>query len=127
MRAVVWAAGVTGLPSLAGLTAPNPTRREMEGLAFDARVYNMKLDPDERFAGKPRRFDSIMEDASGIQLTRHPEALLLEDPALWGPISAYRRGQIELGPEDEELSAFEQSCKIIIGAAHARKVRRAAK
>lgn len=60
----------------------------------------------------------IGEDAKGVWVCRHPEASLLEDPALWGPVNLFRLAHHELTPDlVARLSNFEvEALATMIGA-----------
>jgi hypothetical protein len=67
----------------------------------------------------------IGEDAAGVWLHRHPEAAMVEDDALWWPVTEWQLGHRELTAADREtLSHWQTEALIVMGSADAREQRR---
>lgn len=73
-------------------------------------------------------FGDIGEDADGVWVARHPDALIAEEPELWDVLTEWAFGQREITAEDYATrSNFELEAKRALIAADQRKTRARAK
>jgi len=87
----------------------------------DAPGVLMFADPLEDDSGQ-----SPHEDPRGIELRRHPEAMLRDDPELWPVVDRFRAGvPLEVTREEHDtLSAWEIDARLIMLAATRREEQR---
>lgn len=76
------------------------------------------IDPLEDESARPEG-----ESEHGIALRKHPQALLRDDPALWGVWALFRAGARPPATADgvRALSAFEADALLIMAAAESRQ------
>lgn len=110
------------MPSLAGELA-DP--EESDGLLEPGGLWRDRWDRREDFDGDPIDLEVLGEDGEGIWVRRHPEALLVESPDLWGAVDRWRLGLREISPADmETMSAWEVHALLTMASADAREMRR---
>lgn len=78
------------------------------------------LDPIEEERLRPKG-----EGANGVELTRHPEAMLRDDPELWDVVDRFRvAGRKVRRREYDQISSFEVDCLAVLGSATDREMQR---
>lgn len=121
------------------LPAPHDVRdlEEEEALGLlpgvNARAwFAMTWDPRADFRPEEDEFDGVEDDEyaretkRGIELRRHPEAMLRDRPHLWAVVGKWRSGvEREVTHERyERATHFELECWLIMLAAHNRALER---